>query len=113
VFGIRVAATIAIDLAVRRPDLVRAVVSHESPWRVTRQLPNANQIRAIVTTQWRSARRHHAEAVEAFLRFAYSYREGNSAWDRFPDEWRQVARENAWPALDDLRIEVGKLSGAT
>jgi pimeloyl-ACP methyl ester carboxylesterase len=108
VFGISVAATIAIDLAVRRPDLVRAVVAHESPWRVTRQLPTPRQIRALATVQWRSARGRHAEAVEAFLRFAYSYRDGGSAWDRFPDEWRQVARENARPSLDDFRIAVGE-----
>ena len=37
--GTSIGATIAIDLALRRPDLVRAVLAHESPWRVTRQPP--------------------------------------------------------------------------
>jgi 3-oxoadipate enol-lactonase len=107
VFGISVAATIAIDLSLRRPDRVRAVVAHESPWRVTRQPPTPSQIRALATMQWRSARGRHADAVEGFLRFAYSYRDGSSAWDRFPDEWRQVAWENALASLDDFRIAVG------
>jgi len=39
VVGTSAGATIAIDLAVRRPDLVQAVIAHESPWRFTRHLP--------------------------------------------------------------------------
>ena len=107
VFGISVGATIAIDLAVRRPDLVRAVVAHESPWRVTRQPPTPRQVRALISMQWQARRGRKAEAVETFLRFAYSYRDGGSAWDRFPEDWRQLAREHAVPSLDDFRIAVG------
>jgi 3-oxoadipate enol-lactonase len=107
VFGISIGATLAIDLALRRPDLVRAVVAHESPWRVTRQPPTPSQMRALASTQWKARRGRKAEAVETFLRFAYSYRDGGSAWDRFPEEWREVAREQAVPSLDDFRIAVG------
>jgi pimeloyl-ACP methyl ester carboxylesterase len=106
-FGISVGATIAIDLARRRPDLVHAVVAHESPWHVTRHRPTVRQIRALGAMQWRAARGRHADAVEVFLRFAYAYRDGGSAWDAFPDEWRQVAREEAVASLDDIRIAVG------
>ena len=35
VVGTSAGAAIAVDLAVRRPDLVRAVVAHEFPWRLT------------------------------------------------------------------------------
>ena len=107
VFGISVGATIAIDLAVRRPDLVRAVVAHESPWRVTRQPPLPSQVRALASMQWQARRGRKADAVETFLRFAYAYRDGGSAWDRFPEDWRAIAREHAVPSLDDFRIAVG------
>ena len=46
-------------------------------------------------------------AVAAFLRFAYSYRDGGTAWDAFPEEWRRAAEENAQAALADFRIAVG------
>jgi pimeloyl-ACP methyl ester carboxylesterase len=107
VFGISIGATLAIDLARRRPDLVHAVVAHESPWRVTRQPPIPSQVRALAAMQWNAARGRKADAVEAFLRFAYSYRDGGSAWDQFPEAWRVLARAEALPSLDDFRIAVG------
>src|SRR5262249_18567134 len=44
VVGTSAGAAIAVDLAVRRPDLVRAAVVHEFPWRFTRRLPAASQV---------------------------------------------------------------------
>jgi pimeloyl-ACP methyl ester carboxylesterase len=41
------------------------------------------------------------------LRSAYAYREGGTAWDAFPAEWRRVARENALPTLQDFRNSIG------
>jgi pimeloyl-ACP methyl ester carboxylesterase len=105
--GVSIGATIAIDLALRRPDLVRAVVAHESPWRVTRQPPTGTQVQALARMGWLSAMGRHAEAAAAFLRFAYSYRDGGTAWDAFPEEWRQTVSENARAALTDIRIAIG------
>lgn len=107
VVGISVSAIIAIDLALRRPDLVRAVVAHESPWRVTRQPPTVPQLAAFSRMGWLVARGRHPDAAAAFLRFAYSYRDGGTAWDAFPEEWRRAAEENAQAALADFRIAVG------
>ena len=112
VVGISVSATIAIDLALRRPDLVRGVVAHESPRRVTRQPPTIPQLAAFTRMGWLIARGRHSEAVAAFLRFAYSYRDGGSAWDAFPEEWRRAAEENAHAALADFRIAVGSYPSA-
>lgn len=106
-FGTSVGATIAIDLARLRPDLVHAVVAHESPWHVTRHRPTFSQIRALSAMTWLSARGRQADAAAAFLRFAYAYRDGGSAWDNFPDEWRRTAGENAHAALADIRIAIG------
>lgn len=105
--GTSIGATIAIDLALRRPDLVRAVLAHESPWRVTRQPPTVSQIAALGSMGWLAARGRHPDAAARFLRFAYTYRDGGSAWDAFPEEWRQTVSENAKAALADIRIAIG------
>jgi pimeloyl-ACP methyl ester carboxylesterase len=106
VVGTSVGGTIAIDLARQRPDLVRTVVSHESPWHVTRQPPTRRELVALLTMSWLSRRHRYPEAAAAFLRFAYGYRGGGSAWDRFPDEWRQVVADNALASLADIRIAI-------
>ena len=105
--GISIGATIAIDLALRRPDLVSAVVAHESPWRVTRQPPTITQLVALARMGSLAAQGRHPEAAARFLRFAYSYRDGGTAWDAFPEKWRRAAAENAQATLADFRIAVG------
>jgi pimeloyl-ACP methyl ester carboxylesterase len=107
VAGISVAATIAIDLAARRPDLVRAVVAHESPWHVSRHPPTRAEIAALSKMGWLALRGKHADAAETFLRFAYGYRDGGSAWDAFPEAWRCAARDNAKAVLADVRMGIG------
>jgi pimeloyl-ACP methyl ester carboxylesterase len=113
VVGTSAGATIAIDLAVRHPQLVRAVVAHEAAWRAVRHLPNAAQIAALTKIARFELRGRHADAVEALLRGAYSYRDGGTAWDTFPAEWRHVARDNARAALADFRNSVGNYPSAS
>ena len=48
VVGTSAGAAIAVDLAVRRPDLVRAVIAHEFPWRFTRHLPPAGRLDRVL-----------------------------------------------------------------
>jgi pimeloyl-ACP methyl ester carboxylesterase len=98
---------IALDLAVRRPDLVRAVVEHEGPWRFTRHLPTGSQVRTFATMGSFVLRGRHADAAEALLRSAYAYREGGTAWDAFPEEWRRAGRENGKATLWDFLISIG------
>jgi pimeloyl-ACP methyl ester carboxylesterase len=107
VVGTSAGAAIAVDLAVRRPDLVRVVVAHEFPWRFTRHLPTASQIAALAKIGSLAVRGRQSDAAEALLRSAYRYRDGGSAWDAFPEEWRRVARENARAALADFRNSIG------
>ncbi len=107
VVGTSIGATIAIDVALSRPDLVRAVVAHESPWRVMRHVPTPAAMAALIRMRWLWRRGNEPDAVETFLRFAYSYRDGGTAWDAFPEDWRRAARENAKPALIDIRTAVG------
>jgi pimeloyl-ACP methyl ester carboxylesterase len=100
--GTSAGAAIAVDLAVRRPELVRGVIAHEFPWRFTRHLPAASQVAALARVASFALRGRQADAAEALLRSAYSYGDGGSAWDAFPEAWRQVARDNARPALADF-----------
>ena len=102
VVGTSAGAGIAIDLAVRRPDLVRVVVAHEFPWRASRHLPTGPQVAAVAKIASLVVRGRHDDAAEVLLRAAYTYRDGGTAWDAFPEEWRRVGRENARAALADF-----------
>jgi pimeloyl-ACP methyl ester carboxylesterase len=113
VVGTSAGAGIAVDLAVRRPDLVRAVVAHEFPWRFTRHLPPASRIAALAKIGWLTVRGRPADATEVLLRSAYTYRDGGSAWDAFPQEWRRVAAENARAALADFRNSIAAYPSAS
>jgi 3-oxoadipate enol-lactonase len=113
VVGTSAGAAIAIDLAVRRPDLVRVVVAHEFPWRFTRQLPTVSQIAALAKIGSLALRGRHSDAAETLLRSAYTYRDGGTAWDAFPEEWRRAGRQNATAALADFRNSIGEYPSAT
>jgi pimeloyl-ACP methyl ester carboxylesterase len=112
VVGTSAGATIAVDLAVRRPDIVRAVIAHEAAWRASRHLPNASQLAAVAKIGWLTLQGRHDDAAETLLRAAYTYRDGGTAWDAFPEEWRRIARENARPALLDFRNSIGNYPSA-
>ena len=111
--GTSAGATIAVDLAVRRPDLVRAVVAHEAAWRASRHLPNGSQVAALAKIGWLVLRGRYGDAAETLLRAAYAYRDGGTAWDAFPEEWRRVGRENARAALWDFRNSIGSYPSPT
>ena len=113
VVGTSAGAAIAVDLAVRRPDLVQAVVAHEFPWRFTRHVPSRSQIAALAKIGTLVLRGRQGDAAEALLRSAYTYGDGRSAWDAFPPEWHRVARENASAALADFRNSIDAYPSAS
>jgi len=104
--GTSAGATIALDLAVRRPDLVRAVVVHEAAWRALRH-PDASGLGTLARMQWLAWQGRYGEAAETLLRWVYAYRGGGSAWDAFPEQWRQTARENGRSVVADLKSSMG------
>jgi 3-oxoadipate enol-lactonase len=112
VVGTSAGAAIAVDLAVHRPDLVHAVVAHEFPWQFTRHLPDISQIAAMAKIGVLTLRGRQGDAAEALLRAAYTYRAGGSAWDRFPEEWRRAARDNARATLADFRNSIANYPSA-
>jgi len=104
--GTSAGGTIALDLAVRRPDLVRAVVVHEAAWRALRH-PDVSGLGTLARMQWLAWRGRYPDAAETLLRWVYSYRDGGSAWDSFPEPWRQTARENGRSVVADLKASMG------
>jgi pimeloyl-ACP methyl ester carboxylesterase len=112
VVGTSAGAAIAVDLAVRRPDLLRAVVAHEFPWGFRRRVPAFSQVKALVGIGSLALRRRYADAAETLLRAAYTYRDGRSAWDAFPEEWRRAGRDNAKAALADFRNSIADYPSA-
>jgi pimeloyl-ACP methyl ester carboxylesterase len=104
--GTSAGATIALGLAVSRPDLVRAAVVHEAAWRALRH-PSVSGLGTLARMQWLAWRGHYPEAAETLLRWVYSYRDGGSAWDAFPEGWRRTARENGRSVVADLRATMG------
>lgn len=113
IVGTSAGATIAIDLAIRRPDLVLVVIAHEAAWRANRHLPGGSQLAAVAKIGWLTLRGRYEDAAETLLRGAYSYRDGGSAWDAFPEEWRRAGRENARAALWDFRNSIGSYPSPT
>ena len=75
--GTSAGATIALDLVVRRPDLVRAVVVHEAAWRALRH-PDVSGLGMLARMQWLVWRSRYPEAAEVLLRWVYSYRDDGS-----------------------------------
>jgi pimeloyl-ACP methyl ester carboxylesterase len=57
--------------------------------------------------QWLAWRGRYPDAAETLLRWVYSYRDGGSAWDAFPGQWRQTARENGRSVVADLKSSMG------
>ncbi|MGE5287320.1 MAG: alpha/beta fold hydrolase [Micromonosporaceae bacterium] len=104
--GTSAGATIALELAVRRPDLVRTVVVHEAPWRALRH-PSAPGLGMLARMEWLARRGRYAQAAETLLRWVYSYHDGGSAWDAFPEAWRRTARDNGESVVADLRATMG------
>jgi pimeloyl-ACP methyl ester carboxylesterase len=104
--GTSAGATIALDLAVRRPDLVRAVVVHEAAWQALRH-PDVSGLGTLARMQWLAWRGRYPDAAETLLRWVYSYRDGGSAWDAFPEAWRQAARDNGRSVVADLKSSMG------
>lgn len=101
--GTSVGATIAPQIALERPDVVRTMVLHELPFHAKRY-PDLCAARIFMRVARLAKRGEAVEAAELFLRWAYRYPEGGTAFDRMPKSWREVAPRNAIASLNDLQI---------
>jgi pimeloyl-ACP methyl ester carboxylesterase len=109
VFGMSSGATITVDLAVRRPDLVRAVVEHEAPWRMTRHLPPLSRVPALARIGWLSIIGRQGDAADLLLRSAYAYRELRSFARVITHDHRGVGLSSRDVGLPTLQTRVSDL----
>jgi pimeloyl-ACP methyl ester carboxylesterase len=107
VVGWSIGGVIALDLALERPDCVRALVLIEPPLHAKRH-PTLPMLRAILTAQ-ALARLGRAEAgATAFLRWAAGRRDGGADLDRIPAAWRDAILANAAAIVTELRGGTGE-----
>ena len=94
-------ANIALGLAARRPDLVRALVVAEPPFHAARHATRS-LLAMIRRAKGSQLRGRPEDGAATFFRWATSYRTGGNAFDRTPAVLRQVMLRNARPLLAEL-----------
>ena len=107
VVGTSAGAAIAVDLAVRRPDLVRVVIAHEFPWRFTRHLPTRTQIAALAKTQHHIKKTEIGPSVGDGVVLAADRANANASERKDPGFDRGLADDLDDRAHIDPRIEIG------
>jgi pimeloyl-ACP methyl ester carboxylesterase len=95
------AGSVAVELAVERPDLVTGVVLIEAPIYLRRNL-TPELVRALLALQLRRALLPDAQAIDGFYRrAAFARDDGSSGWDELPDTLRFGVLHTATAALRD------------
>jgi pimeloyl-ACP methyl ester carboxylesterase len=97
---------IALDLAINHPELVSSLVIYEPPLHAKKH-PDLGLVKTLIKVTLQR-RRDPERAAETFLRYALGARTGGSAWDRWPESWQQLMRDNAAATLADLAAGTGE-----
>lgn len=98
VVGWSTGGSIALGLAVARPDLVRALVVIEPFFHMLRHAATDNALLGARIMFARMRRRAPSDIAEAFGKWVLAYRSGGTAWDELSDELREIWGSNgsAW-----------------
>jgi pimeloyl-ACP methyl ester carboxylesterase len=107
VVGWSIGGVVALDLALARPDLVRALVLAEPPLHAKRR-PTVPMIRAIASAQVLGRLGRPEAGARAFLRWALGRRGGGDDLDRVPADWRGAMLRNAGAIVGELRAGTGE-----
>ena len=107
VVGWSIGGVIALDLALARPDLVRALVLLEPPLHAKRR-PTPAMLRAILTAQALGGLGRAEAGARAFLRWALGRRDGGTDLERVPAAWRAAMLANAAAIVAELRGGTGE-----
>jgi non-heme chloroperoxidase len=92
---------IALDLALRRPDLLKALVLVDPAFNLRRCL-SPGFVRALVAAQLLRRVRGPRRGAEHWMRYVSSYSTGGSAFDEVPAERRERLLENSTGIFDDF-----------
>ncbi len=93
---------IALDLAVRRPELVAGLVLVEAPLHASKR-PGLRQARAAIAARVLSRVKDDAAGSEVFLRWALRYSTGGTAFDRLDESMREAMLANGRANMAELR----------
>lgn len=107
VVGWSAGGIIALDLAIKQPELVAALILDEPPLHAKKH-PDFSLIRTLVRVSFQRRTNRAELAAQTFLRYALSATNGGSAFDRWPDEWQQVIRANSPAILAELDAGTGE-----
>jgi pimeloyl-ACP methyl ester carboxylesterase len=107
IVGWSIGGVIALDLALTRPELVRALVLVEPPLHAKRR-PTVAMLRAILTAQVLGLLGRTEAGARAFLRWALGRRDGGDDLARVPAEWRAAMLSNAAAIVAEVRAGTGE-----
>jgi pimeloyl-ACP methyl ester carboxylesterase len=107
VVGHSMGGVLTLDLAVRRPELVRGVVVIEPPLHLKKH-PSVKMMRELIGAQITRRRRGEEEAAERFMRWATGTTDGANGYDATPPEVQAHLRGNAAAIMRELDSGTGE-----
>jgi non-heme chloroperoxidase len=106
VVGHSAGSIVALELAVRRPELVSRLVLLD-PAFASRRNVTPKLAATFVKMQMLRRLGRDRQALDTWLRFATSYRTGGSAFERMAEDRRELLRSNAEGIFSDLSSDDG------
>ena len=107
VVGHSMGGVLAIDLTVRRPELVRGLVVVEPPLHFQKH-PTFKMMRSLIASQLVRRRRGDEEAAVRFMRWATTTTDGNNGYDQTPPAEQAELRGNAAAIMRELDSGTGE-----
>lgn len=98
---------IAMDLAIRSPELVGALALEEPPLYLIRR-PGLRQLRGVLTAKALSWAGRERAASEGFFRWAFRWRAGDGGYDHLPSAIREPLLANHPANMGDIGAGTGE-----
>jgi pimeloyl-ACP methyl ester carboxylesterase len=107
VVGHSMGGVISLDLALQRPELVRALILVEPPLHFAKH-PTPRMLRQLIGAQNAARRKGPVEGAERFMRWATTTADGLNGYDQTPEEERVKLRANSASILRELQSGTGE-----
>jgi pimeloyl-ACP methyl ester carboxylesterase len=107
VVGHSMGGVISLDLALHRPELVRALVLIEPPLHFAKH-PTPSMMRNLIGGQLAGKRRGPEAGAERFMRWATTTTDGRNGYDAMPDDERVKLLGNSAAILRELQGGTGE-----